>query len=111
MEETKIWTKILAEIKKEVSASTFKTWFLGSRCVEYKKTNDKNVLIVAFRNNFLKEEVEKRYLLLIANLAKKEAGGQIEVFLIVSQTEKIKTKKPQTTYSKKPGLTLSGLLC
>ncbi|OGD87359.1 chromosomal replication initiator protein DnaA [Candidatus Curtissbacteria bacterium RIFCSPHIGHO2_02_FULL_40_17] len=95
MEAKKIWAKILSEIKRHVSASTFKTWFAGSFIVEYKKTAVKSVLIIAFKNNFLKEQVEKRYLPQVAKIASRELGEPTEILLIVTQKQnQIKEKGP-----------------
>ena len=99
MESQKIWSKILSEIKKQVSASTFKTWFAGSFVAKYQEGDQKNILIVSFKNNFLKEQIEKRYLPLINKQALKEIGKDTEVLLIVSQKEKVRTRVKEPIFS------------
>ncbi len=110
--EAKIWSKILSALKREVSISTFKTWFSGSRCVEFKKNDDKNILIVAVKNSFLKEEIEKRYLSQIIKITRKVVGENVEIFLIVQAKEIVPTNKEPlfsgvapTTFVKRAGAT------
>src|SRR3990167_11084351 len=87
MDGQKVWNNILAGIKTQVSSSTFKTWFCGSFVLDLKQKPDKNLLIVAFKNNFLKEQVETRYLPLISQIAKKNKGDNIEVVFVVASKE------------------------
>ena len=48
----KIWGTICADIKSQVSASTYKTWFLGSFVLNFKQTEAEKQLVVADRFGF-----------------------------------------------------------
>jgi len=85
MEGQKVWNTILTAVKEQVSSSTYKTWFSGSYVLDYKKNCDKNLLIIALKNNFLKEQVETRYLPIISKIAKKKAAGKVEIVFVVAQ--------------------------
>ena len=89
MSEQKVWANILAGVKSQVSSSTYKTWFLGSFLLDFKKGDDKNLLIVGVKNSFVKEQIETRYIELISNVSKK-AGFSGEVLFVVSKVEKNK---------------------
>jgi len=93
MEGQKVWNTILTAVKEQVSSSTYKTWFSGSYALDYKKNCEKNLLIIALKNNFLKEQVETRYLPIISEIAKKKATGKVEVVFVVAQ----KTNPQNTT--------------
>ena len=103
MDGQKVWNNILAGVKAQVSSSTFKTWFPGSFVLDCKQKADKNLLIVAFKNNFIKEQVETRYLPLISQIAQKNKGGDIEVvFVVASKENKSKTVKNEPIFSRVP---------
>ncbi len=102
MDGQKVWNNILAGIKTQVSSSTFKTWFPGSFVLDCKQKADKKLLIVAFKNNFIKEQVETRYLPLISQIAQKNKGGNIEVVFVVASKDKPKTIKNEPIFSGVP---------
>ena len=102
MDGQKVWNNILAGIKAQVSSSTFKTWFPGSFVLDCKQKADKKLLIVAFKNNFIKEQVETRYLPLISQIAQKNKGGNIEVVFVVASKDKPKTIKNEPIFSGVP---------
>jgi chromosomal replication initiator protein len=83
----KVWAEVLSSLKITVSASSFKTWFSGSYLLEYKKTEDRTLLIIGVKNGFLKEQIEKRYLEVIVDILKAKGLGSIEIVLVVSQKE------------------------
>ncbi|MBI2012691.1 chromosomal replication initiator protein DnaA [Candidatus Curtissbacteria bacterium] len=85
VEGQKKWSNILAVIKKQISPSTFKTWFSGSYVLEFKKGDKKNLLIVAFKNSFLREQIETRYSPLISQAAKRVTQAPLEIIFVVSQ--------------------------
>ncbi|KKR77378.1 MAG: hypothetical protein UU19_C0012G0013, partial [Candidatus Curtissbacteria bacterium GW2011_GWD1_40_8] len=87
MDGQKVWNNILSSLKTQVSSSTFKTWFSGSFVLDFQKKPDKNLLIVAFKNNFLREQVETRYLPLISQITQKTEGANIEVIFVVSSKQ------------------------
>ena len=98
MDGQKVWNNILANLKTQVSSSTFKTWFAGSFVLDFQKKPEKNLLIVAFKNNFLREQVETRYLPLISQITQKTGEtNNIEVVFVVASKEdssKISKKEP-----------------
>ncbi|OGD83916.1 hypothetical protein A2165_00325 [Candidatus Curtissbacteria bacterium RBG_13_40_7] len=94
MDGQKVWNNILSTIKEQVSLSTYKTWFAGSYALDYKKNCEKNLLIIALKNNFLKEQVETKYLHTISEIAKKKADDKVEVIFVVAQ--KAHPQKTQT---------------
>ena len=102
MDGQKVWNNILAGIKTQVSSSTFKTWFPGSFVLDCKQKADKKLLIVAFKNNFIKEQVETRYLPLISQIAQKNKGGDIEIVFVVASKDKPKTIKNEPIFSGVP---------
>src|SRR3990167_6180305 len=102
MDGQKVWNNILAGIKTQVSSSTFKTLFPGSFVLYCKQKADKKLLIVAFKNNFIKEQVETRYLPLISQIAQKNKGGNIEVVFVVASKDKPKTIKNEPIFSGVP---------
>lgn len=99
MEGQKLWNNILVGIKSQISSSTFKTWFLGSFVLDYKKNDDKNLLIVAVKNNFLKEQVETRYRPIIAQVAKERGFAGVEVVFVVSQKETPRPLRSEPLFS------------
>lgn len=85
MSGQKIWASILSGVREQVSSSTFKTWFAGSFVLDYKEKDDRNLLVVGLKNNFLKEQVETRYVPIIEKAAKKKGLNQTEVVFVVSR--------------------------
>lgn len=83
----KVWSDVLSTFKSQVTSATFRTWFSGSYVLEYKTVGDKNVLIIAVGNAFLKEQIERRYLPLINSFLAKKDLFDIEVLFVVSQKE------------------------
>ena len=94
MEGQNLWSKILKEVRKKISASNFKTWFLGSTVLEYKKGEDANLLVVGVKNNFIKEQVDSRYRAVINEAAQKAFGQKIEIVFVVVSLNKIKPTGP-----------------
>lgn len=85
MSGQKIWTNILSGVREQVSASTFKTWFAGSFVLGYKERGERNLLVVGLKNNFLKEQVETRYIPLIEKAAKRKGLRATEVVFVVAK--------------------------
>ena len=89
----KVWAKILSGLKAQISPSTYRTWFGGSRVLDLKKSDERDILIIGVKNNFIKEQLETRYRLQINTVAEKN-GFSGEVVFIVSKEE---TDKPAFT--------------
>ena len=105
MEGQKLWNNILTAFRAQVPGSTFKTWFSGSFALDYQKNQDKNLLIVAVPNNFIKEQVETRYQSTLENLAKKSGFSGVALAFVVSQ--KVKPKSVSSSEPIFSGLPLS----
>lgn len=94
METQKIWADILSNIKQQVSSSVFKTWFLGSKALELKQNNEGNLLVVGVSNNFLKENLEKRFSETISTIGKKHFKSNFEVIFVVNSSSEKVNKEP-----------------
>mgnify|MGYP001617334587 CR=1 FL=1 len=88
MENQKIWTNTLLEIKKSISASSFRTWFSGSRLLDLKDLEHEKMLIVGVKNNFVKEQLESRYAQKILDVVKNKVGESTKIIYVVSESEK-----------------------
>lgn len=98
MEGQKIWNNILGSLKGQVTPSVFKTWFAGSYALDFKKDGNRNLLIVAVKNSFLKEQIEHRYLSTLTEVAR-EKNGNIEFAFVVSAAPKEKVSKEGPIFS------------
>lgn len=83
----KVWGDVLSTLKTQVSSSNFKTWFSGSYVLDFKKNEGSNLLIVAVRNNFLKEQIENRFYSSISQIVKEKGLDDLSVIFVVSQKE------------------------
>lgn len=98
MESQKIWNNILGTLKEQVSPSVYKTWFAGSYALDFKKSERGSTLIIAVKNNFLKEQIEQRYLAKITEAARQK-NGEIEFAFVVSVKPKVKNTKNEPLFS------------
>lgn len=87
MSTHKVWSGVLAGVKSQVSSSAFRTWFSGSVLLEAKKTGGRDILVVGTRNNFLKEQLETKYLPLIAEQAKVVGFENCEFVFVVNSAK------------------------
>lgn len=92
MEQDKLWTKILKEIKQEINAGNFQTWF--SKTSLSNLTDHK--LSIATPNAFISEQLRKRYLSLIQTVAEKVIGKIVEIDFVVDPSKNIKITKVQS---------------
>lgn len=83
----RVWGSVLSTLKSQVSASNYKTWFLGSYVLDYKETSGKNLLIIAVGNNFVKEQIESRFHNSISQIVDGLDLGEVEIVFVVSQKE------------------------
>lgn len=95
----KVWGDVLSTLKTQVSASNFKTWFSGSFVLDFKKNEDKNLLIVAVKNNFLKEQIESRFYSSISQIVKDKGVEKTEIIFVVSQKEQVVSNNPAPLFS------------
>lgn len=89
----KVWAGILSGIRAQVSSSAYKFWFSGSLVLELRKSGQRDVLVVATRNGYLKEQLETKYMPLILENAKNNGLINCEIIFVVSQKQK-ETKSP-----------------
>lgn len=90
MSGQKIWSGILVGLKSQISSSMYRTWFSGSYVVDFKTEDGKSILVVGLKNNFIKEQVESRYLPIITREAKKNGAGKVEIiFKVVPAPKKV----------------------
>lgn len=83
----KVWGVILSSIKSQVTISTFKAWFSGSFVLDYKIAENKKLLIIGVKNNFLKEQVETRYSQMIFEAKNNHRLGDVEIVFVVANKE------------------------
>lgn len=93
MEGQKVWSNLISNFKLKVSPSVFKTWFAGCYVMEFKKNTDKNLLVVGVKNSFVKEQIEKRYLETLVQIANEKNILNLEIVIVVSQKEIIDQKQ------------------
>lgn len=87
MESQKIWAGALSEIKDSLSASSFKTWFGGASLLEHKKEVDGDLFVVGVRNNFIKEQLQTKFLNTIETAVKKRGIEKPKLVFVVSKQE------------------------
>ncbi|OGD98253.1 chromosomal replication initiator protein DnaA [Candidatus Curtissbacteria bacterium RIFCSPLOWO2_01_FULL_38_11b] len=97
----KIWRAILLGIKSQVSLSTFKTWFEGSYALDFRQIPNKKLLVVGIKNNFIKEQIETKYMQVISTVLEDKGLRDIEVEFRVSQSLP-KTDKSAPLFSGMP---------
>ncbi len=87
MDGQKVWSNLISSFKLKVSPSVFKTWFAGAYVVDFKKNPENDLLIVGVKNTFVKEQIEKRYLQILLQIAKEKDILNLGIIIIVSQKE------------------------
>lgn len=98
MDGQKIWSSILIGIKAQISASVFKTWFSGSFAVDFSDRDGKKILVIGVKNNFIKEQLEKRFLPIILSVASKSDLSPVEIiFQVARREEKEDSREPLFT--------------
>ncbi|MBI3283000.1 chromosomal replication initiator protein DnaA [Candidatus Curtissbacteria bacterium] len=79
-----VWSGILTGVRSQVSSSAYRAWFLGSSALELKRAGDRDILIIGTKNSFLKEQLEKKYLPMVVETAKKNGLANCEVIFVVA---------------------------
>lgn len=94
-----LWKRILPEVKKQVGAQTYKTWF--------EKTSEfsfvKNILTVKAPTKFFADWLGQHYKSILEEIAYNLTAQNIEIDFIGSSNNK-KTLKSITDYTKESGL-------
>ena len=81
----KIWGVICADIKSQVPASTYKTWFSGSFVLNFRQTAVEKQLVVGVKNNFIREQIEAKYIEVVNTIKAKRGFGGVDVVFAVAQ--------------------------
>jgi chromosomal replication initiator protein len=89
MDKDKTWVKILGEIKQELDAPNFRTWFSKTSLDDL--TDIK--LSIATPSAFISDQLRRRYLPLIEAVAEKVLGKKIEVDFKVDASKLVKPPK------------------
>lgn len=92
MDGQKLWNNILIGVKSQVTASSFKTWFAGSQVLDFQKKGEKDLLVVAVKNNFIKEQLEKKFSEMLCQIAKEKGFRGLELLFVVSNQPKEDSK-------------------
>jgi len=84
MDTAKIWPQIISELKNQLSPAAIKTWFADTSLGRVWEENGGKKLEFFCKNNFCREQLEKRYGNLIAQTIEKVTG---EKFKLVFQIQ------------------------
>lgn len=95
----KVWQDVLSGLRDNFSLSTYKTWFAGSYVVDSQIKDDKRILIVGLKNNFIKEQVEKRYFGKIEKVCVEKGYLDWELLFIVAQKEATSKKQDSPLFT------------
>ncbi|OGD86063.1 chromosomal replication initiator protein DnaA [Candidatus Curtissbacteria bacterium RBG_16_39_7] len=91
METTKIWSQMTLELKTRLSSAALKTWFSEASFGRVWKENGEKKFEIFCKNNFCREQLEKRYGPLITATLEKIIGENIKTVFQVrpdGQTKK-----------------------
>ena len=61
VDSKKLWSEILKDIKSDLSPANFRTWFSATK-LENNHDNEKIMFKVVVLNNFVREQIQARYL-------------------------------------------------
>lgn len=98
MDKIKIWKTVLENLKINLSAANFSTWFLQTFITKIKKV-DKNRQIteIGCPNLFVRNTIEDRYYALIKEALDQITGKKNDLVFVVKQTKKPKAEIPTGT--------------
>lgn len=99
MDYQKIWNTALSEIKQDISSSSFKTWFGGSKVLEYREEETKNLMVVGVQNNFIKEQLESRYRGRLCEIIGKRESREVKIVFVVSGSGKSSPTNTEPIFS------------
>lgn len=86
MDNKKLWQKVLDNIKQEVSAANFKTWFSATSL----SLVDDNKVTITAPSVFIKEQLRLRYINLLTGIFNKELSKEISIEIVVKQSQQPK---------------------
>ncbi|WP_085522429.1 chromosomal replication initiator protein DnaA [Tuberibacillus sp. Marseille-P3662] len=108
-----LWNKALSEIEKKLSKPSFETWLKSTSAHSY----ENNTLIITAPNEFARDWLESRYSDLISDTLKDITGSELDIKLIIPQTnmdeehlemdqqhKKAQKAKSQTSYESKKSM-------
>lgn len=99
MDGQKLWNNILIGVKSQLTASSFKTWFAGSQVLDFQKKGEKDLLLVAVKNNFIKEQLEKKFSETIRQIAREKGFTNLELLFVVSNQPKKDSKVDEPLFT------------
>lgn len=99
MDGQKLWNNILAGVKGQLTASSYKTWFSGSQALDYRKSAESDLLLVAVKNNFIKEQLEKKFSKVIREVLERRGLDKLELSFVVSDTQKARNLLPEPLFT------------
>ena len=80
-----VWGAVLSDLKKQLTLSTYKTWFAGSSALEIREMDSRMILVVSFKNAFIKEQVEKRFGEQIIQCLNKNGIKNVELIYVLEK--------------------------
>ncbi len=83
----KVWSDVCSRLKLQVSTSAFRTWFSGSFVLDSKQDGGKVLLVIGLKNNFLKEQVENRYMDIVARAISECGYKDTSAIFVVANRE------------------------
>lgn len=97
MDKDKIWQTVLDNLKINISAANFATWFPQTFIINCRKiSEDRQIVEIGCTNPFAKDTIENRYYGLIKEALDQTTGLKNELIFLVKQVEKTtKTKKTE----------------
>jgi len=78
-----IWSQILSDLKDKLSPAALKTWFADVSLGTLKEENGESKIELFCKNNFCREQLEKRYSILIESAVEKITGRKIKPVFVV----------------------------
>lgn len=92
VDSKKLWSEILKDIKSDLSPANFRTWFSATK-LEADDGNEKPSFRVVVLNNFVKEQIQARYLDQIGERLGVRAG--VEDFDLSVEVGEVELPKPE----------------
>jgi len=83
MDTAKIWSQMILELKSKLSPAALKTWFTDASLGRVWEEGGEKKLEFFCKNNFCREQLEKRYEPLIAATIEKITGGKVKPVFVV----------------------------
>jgi len=92
IDSKKLWNEILRDIKSDLSPANFRTWFSSTK-LESEEDNEKPSFKIIVLNNFVKEQIQARYLDQIRELLEARSGENS--FDLLVEVGEVELPKPE----------------